>query len=269
VDALIQTLRHATRSLARTPGFTATCVLTLALGIGATTAVFSVVYGVALRPLPYPNAARIVRVIQVLPLRNGETEPARAGISPEQLRDWRSQTLSGIALLSTSSATLTGISAPVRLNGAQVSPALFSILGVRPLMGRTFVKQEEQRGSDPTVVLGYRTWVEQFGSDARILDRSIELNGTLRRVVGVMPDDFIFPERGAAAQSGNSTGRLEGGPDFWVPFQLSASPGRRAGGFSLAPTVALVREGVSLQQATAEANSSIPSVPTGGDSTLS
>src|SRR5207237_2702868 len=236
MDSLFQDLRHALRSLTRTPGFTIAAVLTLALGIGATTAVFSVLYGVGLRPLPYPNAARIVRVIQLLPPRNGQIESIRAGISQEQLRDWRSQTLSGIALYGASAATLTGTNDPVRLNGARVSPALFSILGVRPLMGRTFVKEEEQPGHEPTVVLGYRTWVEQFGSDPHILDRNIELNGTSHRVIGVMPDDFIFPERGPAAQSGNSTGRLEGGPDFWLPSQLPIASPRRSAGFSLAPT---------------------------------
>jgi predicted permease len=263
MSSLFQDLRYAVRGLVRTPGFSVTAVLTLALGIGATTAVFSVFYGVTRRPLPYPNGERVVRVIQVVERPGERTAPRRAGISPEQLRDWQTTALSGVAIVSVDSATLTGGGGPVRLNGARVSPAMFSIFGVRPLMGRAFIEEEGRRGTPPTVILGYRTWVQRFGSDDRILDRAITLNDRPHQVIGVMPEDFDYPEQGPAKTRGNSTGRLEGGPEYWVPFQVAPAAPKRGGGFSLFPTIALVREDVTLERATAEANSTIPDLPNG------
>ncbi len=258
--SLVKEVRHAVRSLLRTRSVAAAAVMALTIGVGATTTVFSVFYGVLLRPLPYPNAARIVQLVQIAPLRAGQTEATRGGISPEQLREWESQTLSAVAVYSPTAAMLNASNESRRLLGARVSPALFSILGVRPLIGRTFLKDEEQ--DQQTIILAHHIWVGWFGSDRQILERTISLSNRIYRVVGVMPRNFDFPELGRFA-AGSPTRRVGHGPDFWLPYPASHTPTSGQPGFSLVPAIALIRQGVTLQRATAEANSSIPALPNG------
>src|SRR5687768_14576481 len=166
IGATLRDLRYAARGFRRAPGFAAAAVLTLALGIGATTAVFSVVYGVLFRPLPFPNADRLVQVVQLLPRRSAGTEPGRSGLSPDQVSEWRatSRTLAAIGYYGPISAALTAVTTPVRLNGAIVSVPLFRALGVAPAKGRMFVEEDEQRGNEQVVILGYRLWVARFGA---------------------------------------------------------------------------------------------------------
>ncbi|MGH9373375.1 MAG: hypothetical protein ACRD15_17785 [Vicinamibacterales bacterium] len=136
IEAIGRDLRFAARGLRCSLGFTVAAVLTLALGIGATTAVFSVVYGIIFKPLPFPNADRLVRVVQLLPQRSNPQRPAqgphRSGLTPGQITEWRatSQTLSEIGYSFGRSATMTGAGSPIRLNGASVSVSLFRALGV-------------------------------------------------------------------------------------------------------------------------------------------
>ena len=149
IEGLIRDLRYAARGLRRTPGFSLAAILTLAVGIGATTAVFSVVYGVLVRPLPFPNADRLVQVVQLLPSRNGG-EPARAGLTPEQIAEWRatSTTFAEIGYYSPVAFSLTAIAVPIRLNGARIAVPVFRALGVRPSLGRIFQDEDELPGND-------------------------------------------------------------------------------------------------------------------------
>ena len=184
-EAMARDVRFALRGLRRTPGFTAAAVLTLALGIGATTAVFSVVYGVIFRPLPFPAADRLVQVVQVAPGPPG-SEPVRAGLSPDQVAEWRatSRTLAQIGYYSQTAGTLTGVPVPARLNGAGISVPLFRALGVAPFAGRLFVDEDEAAGNEHVIVLAYDTWVNYFGASLDVLETPIALSGVAKRVVG-------------------------------------------------------------------------------------
>jgi putative ABC transport system permease protein len=260
LDSLTRDLRFAARGLRRSPGFTAAAVLTLALGIGATTAVFSVVYGIVFRPLPFPNADRLVRVVQVLPERPGGPPSFRAGISPSQITEWRatSRTLAEIGFGSPRPAVLTGAGDPVRLTGAHISVSLFRALGVPPHRGRIFLDDDEQPGQAPVVILSHRTWRTRFGASEEILGRTIALNEQAIRVVGVMPEGFGFPSV-ARSMLLNAAGDIADAPEFWTPFEAQPrSGGPPTGGATLVVTYALLRPGVTLEEATAEVNTLMP-----------
>jgi putative ABC transport system permease protein len=257
IEALVRDVRFAARGLLRSPGFTIATVLTLALGIGATTSVFSVVYGVLFRPLPFPNADRLVQIVQLLPQRAGQAERHRAGLSPGQIAEWRatSRTLSAIGSYGARSAALTGVPAPVRLNGAAVSVPLFRALGVGPFAGRLFVEEDEQPGNEHVVILSHATWAHRFGSSFDVLEKPITLNGRAYRVIGVMPEVFGFPSVASPFMSLNSAGELAEAPEFWMAMVRDPRPaGPATGGMTLLPTLALLGPDVTLEQATAEAN---------------
>ena len=158
IEALVRDLRYAARGLARTPSFSTAAILTIAIGIGATTAVFSVVYGVLLRPLPFPNADRLVSVVQLLPSRNGG-EPGRGGLSPGQIAEWSatSRTFAEIGSYSVTSFSLTGVPTPVRLNGSTISIGLLRATGVAPIAGRMFTDEDALPGNEHVVILEYGT----------------------------------------------------------------------------------------------------------------
>jgi predicted permease len=258
IAASLSEIRLAARALRRSPGFAAAAVLTLALGIGATTAVFSVVYGVLIRPLPFPNADRLVRIVQLLPRRSADAEPGRSGLSSDQVAEWRatSRTLTAIGNSFPLSVALTGVPTPVRLNGATVSVPLFRAISVAPFKGRIFVDADEQRGNEQVVILAYRVWVARFGAADDALGRSIMLNGRPYRVIGVMPEGFGFPSVAFPSMSLASNGELSAEPEFWMPIVARPRPAAPAsGGVSLAQeTLALLRPGVTVPEATAEAN---------------
>lgn len=265
LESIMRDLRFATRGLRRSPGFTAAAVLTLGLGIGATTAVFSVVYGIVFKPLPFPNADRLVRVVQILPSRPdphrpGRQRTARVGLSPDQVTEWRatSRTLAEIGYSSPRPAALTGTGSPVRLYGADVSVSLFRALGVPPLRGRLFADEDAEPGNEHVVVLSHETWRARFGSSEAILDRPIAMNERTYRVIGVMPEGFGFPSV-ASSMALNANGELADAPEFWTPMAARPRPASPAtGGMTLVPTYALVRAGVTLDEATAEANTLMP-----------
>lgn len=170
IEALVRDLRFAARGLRRTPTFAAAAILTLAAGIGTTTAVFSVVYGVLLRPLPFPTADRLVRIVQLLPSRSGGP-PGRAGLTADQIAEWRatSRTLAEIGSYAHTSLSLTGVPQPIRLNGASISVPLFRALGVMPMAGRAFADDDELAGNQNVVVLSHGLWSGRFGAAARLL----------------------------------------------------------------------------------------------------
>ena len=187
---LIQDIRYGLRTLGKNRGFTAVAILTLAIGIGANTAIFSFVNGVLLKPLPYANADRIVRVLEKPP---GDPD-ARNGISTLNFLDWRRQNtvFQYMAARTGGSVTLTGVSNPVQLRGEQASAHIFDILGIRAALGRTFAVDEDQPGKEKVAVLSHTLWETQFGSDPKIIGRVIQLDGRPYEVIGVLPAGSAF-----------------------------------------------------------------------------
>jgi putative ABC transport system permease protein len=220
-------VRYAARTLRRTPLFTLVAVLTLALGIGANTAIFSVVDGVLLRPLPYGDPPSLVSVWD-----GGHSLAEFVGV-----RD-RNRTLTSVAAYRDGTGlSLSGTSEPVRLVGAQVTADLFRVLGVRPALGRGFASGEDLPGSGGVVVLSDALWRARFGADHSIVGRSIDLDGAPHTVIGVMPPGFWFPRRAT---------------ELWVPLSLDAShPGPFWGSYGYF-MVGRLRPGVTRQQSRAD-----------------
>ena len=181
MQTLWQDIRYSVRMLAKNPGFSAVAILTLALGIGANTSIFSLVDGILLEPLPYPLPKQLVSVTGSYP--RGAFVAMRAQV----------HTLDVATYAEGHEFNLTGLGEPVRLAGTFVSAELFSVLGARPERGRTFYPGEDAAGQDHYVILSHALWQQRFAGDPAIVGRSIELEGISRQVVGVMPESFRFP----------------------------------------------------------------------------
>src|SRR4029434_5594637 len=177
-------LRYAARMLLKNPGITFVVVVALALGIGANTAIFSVVNSVLLRPLPYKEPERLLMVWENHQGRGG---PEREWLSPSDFEDWRAQNtvFSHLSALNDWGPTRTGRDEPEPLIGASVSHDMFSLLGQEPSLGRSFLTEEDQPGAPKVVVLSNELWQRRFGSDAEIIGKSISLNEDSYTVVGV------------------------------------------------------------------------------------
>ncbi|MBO0861031.1 MAG: ABC transporter permease [Chloracidobacterium sp.] len=190
MQKVIQDLRYGARILLKKPGFTLIAVVTLALGIGANTAIFSIVNAVLLRPLPYAEPERLVALWE----RNTQRLEYRSSISYPNFFDWRAQSKSFERMASyyTNGMALTGVATPVSLRSAVVSPDLFATLGVKPLLGRWFVAEEERPGNRAAII-NHSLWRRQFGGDPNIVGRTMTLDGKQFNVVGVMPAGFQFP----------------------------------------------------------------------------
>lgn len=185
-DTLLQDARYGFRMLAKAPGFTTVAVLTLALGIGANTAIFSVVNGVMLNPLPFHDGDQLVSLFQEMPnFKNGS-------ISYPNFVDWRrmNTTFAGMAAYRSAGFNLTGEGEPERLRGEMISHGFFEILGVQPLLGRTFTADEDRLGADPTVMITEALWKRKFGASKDVLGKRLLLNGVGRTVIGVVPSSF-------------------------------------------------------------------------------
>jgi hypothetical protein len=204
---LVGELRHAARRLRRSPGFTAAAVLTLALGIGANTLLFSLADAALLRPLPYVTADRLMML--------WETQPgagkARERVSAANFLDWRPQVpaFDGMAAWDTWGFALTGAGEPEELSSVRVSSNLFPLLGVTPALGRAFLPVEETSGRDRVVVLSHDFWAGRFGSDTGAIGRTLTLDGQPYEIVGVMPQGFRFPDEATVA--------------LWNPLAFDAS----------------------------------------------
>jgi putative ABC transport system permease protein len=187
---LLHDLSYGARALGRQPGFTIAAGLSLALGIGATTAIFTVLNAVALRPLPYADADRLVWMTQIL--KKNSTDELT--ITPHFL-EWRRQnhTFTDLAGYNYQTRNLTGLDEPLELHTAKASASLLPLLGVQPAIGRNFLKEEDYKGHDQVALLGSDLWRQQFGADPKIIGRSITLDGVPFTVVGVLPRDFVFP----------------------------------------------------------------------------
>jgi putative ABC transport system permease protein len=191
LETMWQDLRFAFRMLRKKPSFTMAAVLTLALGIGATTAIFSVVNSVLLRKLPYSDSGRIVVM--------DETNPSvgNVAVSYPNFLDWRerSQTLAQMAITQNRSFNLSGVSQPESINGYGVSPNFLSLLGVRPILGRDFLPNEEKSGTAPVLLLSYRLWQSHLGGDQNVIGRNITLDGRGFTIVGVLPQSFYYLDK--------------------------------------------------------------------------
>ena len=190
---ILQDLRYGFRVLASKPGFTLAAVLTLALGIGANTAVFSVIHGLLLRPMPYADDTRLVEVYNTYP----KNDLINAGVSIPDYIDRHDQdtALEDSGLYFPQSFNLNAQSGPERLNGAVATPSVFSTLGVSAALGRTFNAEEGKLGNEHVAVLSFGLWKNVFGGDKNIIGRDVLMNGANYRVVGVMPESFFFPDR--------------------------------------------------------------------------
>ncbi|HEY7505022.1 MAG TPA: ABC transporter permease [Gemmatimonadales bacterium] len=195
--AIAGELRLVVRRLRRSPGFTAAAVLTLALGIGANTALFSLADAALLRPLPYPAADRLMMLWETQPAAGKARERASAA----NFLDWRRQTpaFDAVAAWDDWGMALTGEGEPEELSTVRVSPNLFSLLGVTPALGRGFVPEEETSGRDRVVVLSHDFWAGRFGGDSGVIGRAITLDGQPHQIVGVMPEGFRFPDQASVA----------------------------------------------------------------------
>ena len=185
-------LKFAFRQLFRNPGFTSVAVLTLALGIGANTAIFSFVYTILLKPLPFPKPDRLVQLFE----NNAVNGWHKNAIGAPVIAEWRKQAtvFEGIAARGGGSYSLTGRGTPVVVSGAPISANTFSLLGLKPLLGRDFLPEEETYGRHHVALLSYECWRKRFGGDANILDQRVTLNGEPYQVIGVMPPNMQYPE---------------------------------------------------------------------------
>ena len=183
---ILQDLKYALRQLRRSPGFTGVAILTLALGIGANTAIFSVINGVLLNPLPFPQPGQLVAVHENKPNFEG------GSISYPNFRDWQkdNRTFSAMAVARPNAFSLTGIGEAEQVNGEFVSSDFFPLLGVQPVMGRNFAPDEDQIGGPPLALVSEGFWKRKLGSEPDVLGKSLTLDGRQYAIVGVIPESF-------------------------------------------------------------------------------
>src|SRR5215470_19431621 len=192
MESLLSDVRYAVRNLLRRPGFTIIAVITLALGIGANTAIFSAINALLLKPLPFPELDRVVAVWDKLPARGiAHNEVTFANYLDLKAQN---QSFEQLALYRWWSPNLTGVEPPERIQGFLVTANFFDALGMKPIMGRNFAEEENQPGKDQVAIITYSLWQRRFGADPNILNRTISLNSVTRNVIGVMPERFNFPK---------------------------------------------------------------------------
>jgi putative ABC transport system permease protein len=244
MTTLLNDIRYAVRGLLKRPGFAAIIVLTLALGVGANTAIFSFVYGVLLRPLPFPAQDRLVVAWE----KDTTANTPFVELSVAEIRDWQSQNQSFTSLAAMPTTVygygyvLTGRGEPVQLESSKVTGSFFSILGAQAALGRVFNEQDDQPGSPNVVVLSDRVWRERFNSDPNIVGQTITLSQQPFTVLGVMPPNFEYPK----------------GVDLWKPLLTSMSPRDLENrGAVYLQAIGRLKPGVTISQAEAELNTII------------
>lgn len=235
MDKLLQDLKFGFRSMMKSPGFTLVAVLTLALGIGANTAIFSVVNAAMIRPLPYADADRLMRVFHAYPKLN---MPGGVTVSPAYFDYYRlnAKSFESLAAMTGFRApqNMTGKGDPERVQTITTTWNLFDLLGARPMMGRTFVAQEDQPGSNRVAVLSYGLWQRTFGGDRGVLGKPVTLDGADYTVIGVMPKEFEYPAEA----------------ELWVP--IAFTPTDLNSGTEYLDVIGKLRPGASQPQANAE-----------------
>jgi predicted permease len=250
LGSVLQDARYAWRLLRHQPAYAALVVATMALGIAATTVLGSVAYGVLLKPLPWADAPRLVRLYET---REGSTRRFRPMMTNLTYRAWResSTTLDGLAAWSGERVALAGQEHVARILIADVTPTLFPMLQAVPMLGRAFTAGDEEPGRPSIVVVSYGLWQQQFGGRADAIGQSLRLDATTYTVVGVMPASFVFPDRETRA---------------WIPFYVEpvTTPGKGGFSISLFQAMGRLRSGVTPRQAAAEATARGRSVPDPG-----
>jgi putative ABC transport system permease protein len=237
MQTTIEDLTYAVRSILKARGFAAVAILTIALGIGANTAMFTVVNAVLLRPLPYAHPGRLVMVWQDLRARGG---PADEWATPGNYADWRRETgiFQQIAVMTGWRPTLTGGPEPEPLTGEQVSHEYFPVLGISPIAGRAFIQDDDVPNARRVVVIGHGLWKRRFGGDVSAVGRTVTLNGEPHEIVGVLPDGFRPIVSGAA--------------EIWRPLRINtAAPSR---GTVVLRAIARLPDDVPLERAQAAAS---------------
>jgi len=227
-----QDIRFAIRTLQKNPGFAVVAVLTLALGIGANTAIFTVVNALLISPLPFPQLDRVMQLHEQETSRNVE----RGVVAPGNFTDWKAQAQSFAAMAATRgfTANLSG-DIPERLSGTQVTPEFFAVMGIPPAYGRGFLPEESAPGKENVVVLSYGVWQRLFGGKADVVGKAITVNGIGGMVVGIMPEKFNFPPA----------------TEIWAPLALNAAQVRERGAYYL-QVVGRLKPGVTLDRARLE-----------------
>jgi putative ABC transport system permease protein len=236
IETFFQDLRYATRVLRRDPGFTFFAVLTIALALGANAAIFSLVDGVLLKSVGYPEPERIVQVWEKTP------GGGRNGIAPANYIDWTKQSRSFESMAAQTGAAMSYLAresggAPISLRAGMVSAPYFDVFGVKPALGRTFAPDEDQQGKEKVTVLTHRAWLSLTGGDRGVVGQSILLNGESYTVIGVLPGASEFDRRGA---------------DLWIPLAFPPQAPRNYHSYG---AVARLKRGVTLEQAQAEMSS--------------
>src|SRR5579871_3392270 len=231
---MLQDFRFALRTFLKSPGFTAVAILALALGIGANAALFSVINAVLLKPLPYAQPERLISIFETfLPAGYGS-------VSAPNFLDWRKQnhTLDHLEAFSASSLNLQSHGEPERIPAVLATAGLFDMLGTQPILGRTFLPDEDQPGKPRVVVMSERLWRRRFGADPKLLGSTITLDGQAATVIGIMPASFQFP-------AGSLTRNL------WMPLQFSADQLKERGNH-LFNVAGRLKRGVSMDAASAD-----------------
>ncbi len=248
IENLYRDVRYALRSLSRTPGFSLLAVAVLTLGIGATTAMFSITRTVLLKPLAYRDPGRLVTILFRVPQfsKTLSTIPVNA----QHYELWRdhNRTLEEISMIRPDAHILSGRGEAVQVNGVRVSPNLFHLLGIQPAIGRGFVKGEDQAGRERVVVITYRLWQEKLGGGSDPLRQTLMLDGQPYQVVGVVPDDFPFPR-------GKQLSELDILPehtDYWIPLVFSKDEIDSPMGEQLFIAIARVKPGLTTRQVWAD-----------------
>src|SRR5688572_12158287 len=245
MNTLLQDLRYGLRMLLKNPGVSIVAIITLALGIGANTAIFSVVNAVLLKPLTYHDPDRLVSLWESVPVHG------RWRASPANFHDWKKQNtlFEDMAAYGGSTMTLTGQGEPEQLIGTRVSSGYFSVVGVEPLLGRSFSAEEYEVGKGQVVILGHTFWQQRFAGDKSIVNQTITLDGTNYMVVGVMPPG-VYPMRPT------TTGHIdfdEQQQHYWQPMSFTAQWAAVRAAHVLG-VVGRLKPGVTFEQASAEMN---------------
>src|SRR6185369_2180940 len=234
-DSLFKDIRYGLRGLVKRPGFTAIALIALALGIGANTAIFSLVNAVVLRPLPFPEPDRLVWVYGNI--RNGGN---RASVSPLDYLDFRAQNKTFEHFAASVSiqipVNLTGAGDPERLLGSAVTGNYFDAFGITPALGRGFSLENEKSGNDQVTVLSNAFWQKHFAGDPQIVNKSITLDGKSYQVIGVMPAGLSLPQAA----------------ELWVPLNFDVEPGMKQRKAHFLRPIGRLKPGVSLAQAQAD-----------------
>src|SRR6266852_5589415 len=233
MDTLSKDFRYAIRNILNRPGFTAIAVITLALGIGANSAIFSTINALLIKPLPFPDLDRVVAIWDKDPGRGYKHNE----VALANYLDWRAQNQSfePLALYRWWSTNLTGVESPERIQGFLVTANFLDVVGVKPIKGRSFSEEENQPGKDAVAIINYSLWQRRFGADPDIVNKTITTNGIARTVIGVMPEGFNFPKAA----------------ELYAPLPLSTEVMQSRGSHSYY-VIGKLKPGTSLQSAQAD-----------------